>query len=686
MSLPFKASVTRGQGADAREAARDAGARARAANPNARLALVFASFALDQAQVVAGAREGLGDIPFVGGSSFAEISTTGFHNQSVVVMTLTGEFSFGTAAAPLGADPAAAAAQIAREARERLGRPAAVALLFASTETGAGVPIVQAIDRELGPGSALIYGAGCGCLNEGPGRMGPSHAYRDGELSTVGVSLALLAFDGPTVRLATSSGHGLQPISVPLIATKADPQWVYEVDGQPILDFYEKYLARRVEDLGAYIFTYPFLQQIEEGTTAAQVPLMLDREAGRIAFFPRSPLQGESVSLAHASREQLLRACREAAFRAKVALGGARPALVFVVSCVARQMILGTRTAEEVQIVNEVFGRDVPVIGLYSAMEIAPMSLRTLSGGSQWGSHAVAETFCLLVLGDASEIGLPSRPPGIDLDANDQLSPERAYQAARAEIDQLRRQIQESDALLDFREQVLMKTIQDNVEMTRELKSANLELSELNRKNQAILKMIRQYTPHTTWTKAGKHVDEGRLEIPDEVTELTYLFLDVSGFTRYSETHAAEEVIDALNGVLKPACEAILDHGGDVNKFIGDALFATFESPIAAVQAGLAICRRDEGASPFKVRIGIHCGRAILGNVGSDQRKDNTLIGDAVNLSQRLEAACTPGRVLISQAVRDRVIDYLPILGDARQIQVKGKSEIIDVFEFDPEV
>lgn len=679
----MKASAGSGRGPDPARATRDAllGALKPKADPS--LALVFASHTLDQEVVARTAREVLGDIPFVGGSSFAEVSPLGYQTDGVVALALDGPVRFSTAMAPLAADPLAAAERVAREARAKMDSKPDIALCFVSGETGVGAMVARQIGINLDPGT-LMFGGACGFRNEGPGRMGPSHTYRDGALIENGVVLLLLSFTAPGVRIASASGHGMQPISVPLTVDRADGQFVYEVGGQNVLDFYEKYMGKRIEEVGAYIFTYPFLAHRDRGETAAQIPLLLDREKRRIGFFPVPPKQGQNVSLAHATRIQLLRACREAAYRAKVALGDAQPALVMVVSCDARRMILGTRTNEELEVLWQVFGKHVPIVGLYSAMEISPFKPGGDGGEGGWRSSAVAETFCILAIGDASQTCALSRPSGRVV-VGEAVTPAEELATARAENEDLRRRIQESDALLDFREQVLMKTIQDNIEMTRELQAVNLGLSELNRRNQQLLRMIKQYTPQTTWRKAGKLVDEGRLEIPDEQADLTYLFLDVMGFTKYSETHAPEQVIESLNALFRPAVDAIAGCGGDINKFIGDALFATFEEPADAVRAGLEICRRvAKVETVFKVRIGVNRGRSIHGNVGSDSRKDNTLIGDAVNLAQRLESACTPGKVLISRAVHELVQGTLELRGAPREITVKGKTEPVQVFEIEP--
>lgn len=129
----------------------------------------------------------------------------------------------------------------------------------------------------------------------------------------------------------------------------------------------------------------------------------------------------------------------------------------------------------------------------------------------------------------------------------------------------------------------------------------------------------------------------------------------------------------------------IYEFGGDVHKYIGDAIFATFETPQDAVEAAVAIQREIATLkTEFKVRIGIHRGRSIQGNVGSEFRRDNTLIGDAVNTAQRLESNCTPGHILLSKDVYDEVRSRLGLEGTPKKITVKGKEEPIEVFEVDP--
>jgi class 3 adenylate cyclase len=694
--VPFLATVGTSRDPDARRAGREAAGAALAANPGARLALAFGSIEYDQAALVAGLRDGLGDLPLVGASSFAEMSTGAFGMDSVVVTALSGQFGLASASARYGDAPAGAARGVAATALERLGGGGRfdAAILFCAAELGHATAVLEAVKEVLGPG-ALVFGGGAGSRNTGPGSFSPSHVYFDGDLVEAGLVLLLLRLDDPDLVVTTSVEHGIQPISVPRTCTRARDHYVYEVDGESIFAMYEKYIGQRIEDVGAFIFTYPVLCQVPgQAHTLVRIPYFIERDRGRIGFYPVVPMEGQQMSLAHSSRNEIVRACRESAFRTRVALGDRQPRLVLAVSCEARRMLLGTRASLEVETVEEVFERKVPLIGFYSSVEIAPADAAPSpaegggGGGADVaasGSHTVAQTFCLMVIGDAAPEAAGAEPdarPGAEV----RPAGERSSPGASEQIATLKRRVEESDALLDFREQVLIRTIQDNIAMTRELREVNLGLSELNQKNQRLLSVIRQYTPQQTWRKAGKQVEQGRLEIPDESTDSTYMFLDVKGFTSFSENHSPEEVITALNAIFVPCADAIYARGGDIHKFIGDAIFAIFDQPLDGIRAALDVARAVAGIDTvFKLRIGLHCGRAIHGNVGSDTRRDNTLIGDAVNLTQRLEANCTPGRILISRRLREMVAPPLVLAGEARTIQAKGKSEPIDVFEVIPE-
>ena len=163
------------------------------------------------------------------------------------------------------------------------------------------------------------------------------------------------------------------------------------------------------------------------------------------------------------------------------------------------------------------------------------------------------------------------------------------------------------------------------------------------------------------------------------------MFLDIVAFTAFAETHAAEDVIAALNEYFEPIVHAIHEHNGDVDKFVGDQVFAIFHEPEEAVRAALAIRfiieelaeqRRSRGVPAMEFRMGLNYGAVVRGNVGGDARGDNTLIGDVVNVAARLQSACEPGRILASESITEKMGSAAHL--DRRlKYKLKGKEEHI---------
>jgi adenylate cyclase len=143
----------------------------------------------------------------------------------------------------------------------------------------------------------------------------------------------------------------------------------------------------------------------------------------------------------------------------------------------------------------------------------------------------------------------------------------------------------------------------------------------------------------------------GQTEMKSELREVCVMFLDIRNFTAFAESRSPAEVVDYLNTVFESTLDAISDNHGIINKFLGDGFMAIFGAPIAegnscaaAVSAALEIVARVDALSaagtipPTRVGIGLHAGKAIVGNIGSAQRKEYTVIGDVVNVASRIEA------------------------------------------------
>lgn len=165
--------------------------------------------------------------------------------------------------------------------------------------------------------------------------------------------------------------------------------------------------------------------------------------------------------------------------------------------------------------------------------------------------------------------------------------------------------------------------------------------------------------------------------------QVTILFADFCGFTQFSEMHDAEEVTDQINNLWQTLDPILIEHGGWIDKHIGDAVMAIWGATISreddaqrAVEAALAI-RSALQSSKLKMRIGIHSGLAIISEVGSHQER--TAMGDTVNLASRLQNAAPVNSILISQETADLVRGHFKIEAYP-PIIVKGKTQPIQTY------
>ncbi len=190
--------------------------------------------------------------------------------------------------------------------------------------------------------------------------------------------------------------------------------------------------------------------------------------------------------------------------------------------------------------------------------------------------------------------------------------------------------------------------------------------------------------------------EEDDLSLRGEVRHVAVLFLDVRGFTTISEKLRPTEVVALLNEYFDVVVDRVTAHGGTVNKFIGDAAMCIWGAPKpapdaerSAVLCALEIQARAAQLSAERIRrglttvgfgIGINAGEAVAGNLGAARRLEYTVIGDAVNLAQRLESQARAGEVLVSQPVYDKVareVDASP----RDPVKLKGKSQPVLLWE-----
>jgi adenylate cyclase len=193
-------------------------------------------------------------------------------------------------------------------------------------------------------------------------------------------------------------------------------------------------------------------------------------------------------------------------------------------------------------------------------------------------------------------------------------------------------------------------------------------------------------------SQGGKSV---AIEVSEQVVSV--MFCDMCGFTTLSEHLSPGELAELLNVFFDRMTRTIFSFKGSVNKYIGDAIMAIFGAPIPmgnhgeqAVRAGLAMqaeAAAVQNSLPadrrFQIRIGVNSGRVVVGNIGSKQRMEFTVLGDPVNVAQRLESMCEPGKVWVGEETYRHTRDLFRFR-DLGETSLKGKKRMARVYEVVP--
>jgi adenylate cyclase len=188
---------------------------------------------------------------------------------------------------------------------------------------------------------------------------------------------------------------------------------------------------------------------------------------------------------------------------------------------------------------------------------------------------------------------------------------------------------------------------------------------------------------------------EGGVELGGVLQTVTVLFADIRGFTRISERMDAREVVLLLNEFFTEMTKVIFDAGGTLDKYIGDCVMALFGAPVpseedaehalsAAIQMQQAVARlnarRSERGQPdIQMGIGLHCGRAVVGNVGSTQRMQYTAIGDTVNVAARLMNQAAGGTIVVSETFT-KAVKHSDAFEHLGEVQLKGRDQKVSVY------
>jgi len=207
---------------------------------------------------------------------------------------------------------------------------------------------------------------------------------------------------------------------------------------------------------------------------------------------------------------------------------------------------------------------------------------------------------------------------------------------------------------------------------------------------------FKRYVSHQVADEILKDPDVFAKSLKGTKKRITAFFGDIRGFTPISEQLPPEEVVAFLNFYLTEMTTIIFANEGTIDKFMGDCIMAVFGAPVEhsddvyrAVKSGVEIQKRieemnkqriTEGKQDIHVGIGINYGEAVVGNIGSTQRLEYTVIGDSVNTAARLQTVAKGGEIVVSDSVYREVKDHFDFI-HMEPVKVKGKARSLKVWK-----
>jgi len=217
----------------------------------------------------------------------------------------------------------------------------------------------------------------------------------------------------------------------------------------------------------------------------------------------------------------------------------------------------------------------------------------------------------------------------------------------------------------------------------------NSQLSDRIRREALVLSNFQRYFSPDLAKQIAGHGEEMKLDVGDK-RAVVIMFTDIRGFTSMSEKMAPDDVAQLLREYFTEMVEIVFRHGGTLDKFIGDAIMALWGAPLAteddadkAMAAAIEMQRalvelnrhwEEGGKPPIQIGIGINFGEVFAGNIGSEQRLEYTVLGDAVNTASRLCSKAAKGEIMISEPFFKR-LKRPPDVESREPIPLKGKSK-----------
>jgi len=360
------------------------------------LVIVFASIVFNQEEMLKGVNSVAQGSVIIGCSDAGEITGEGPTKDQVSVMAVNSdnvEFVAGVGKM-VSADSHKAGKEAAEEVLKKAKGKISMFVMLPDGTTGNGAAIVRGVQEALGENFPIMGGSAGDNF-----KFQKTYQYfQDQVLHDVVIGLGFVG----DFHWGVGVRHGWEPLGIPMKVTKSEGAVLKELDGKPALKIYEDYFGRKSEELtkepiARMAYTYPLGMSVKGSPELLIRDVVIANKKGEITCAAEMP-QGSEVRLMLGDQEKAIEAAEEAAQNALSQLKEAKPKMVLVFDCVARYKLLGSRIGEEISAIQNILGKDVPLIGFYTYGEQAPLGGNIDPKTCRSAFHN--ETMTLLVIGD----------------------------------------------------------------------------------------------------------------------------------------------------------------------------------------------------------------------------------------------------------------------------------------------
>ena len=368
--MSIKAGTGTSKNSDATEAGREAvdlAIKQIGGKPD--LIIIYSSVVYDQEKMLAGANAAAGGAMIVGCSDAGEITEHGVTSNQVAAMAFSSDqmkFVTGLGQGIKGNEHKAGMAA-ALDVKNKAPEAPKMFIMLSDGLSGNGTSIIRGIQEVLGEHLPIMGGS----AGDDFKAQKTYQYYGDKVLNDAVVGIGLCG----KFTYAVGVEHGWEPIGLPMKVTKSENNIIKEIDGRPALKIYEEALGKTKEELMKTLVTiamyYPLGMSVPGSDDVLIRYISATNDQEELIAAAEVP-EGSEVRLMLCGAEKALWSSKKAAENALAQLKGSTPKAILIFSCIARLLLLGSRVNEEITPIQEVLGKDVPLLGFYTYGEQAP--------------------------------------------------------------------------------------------------------------------------------------------------------------------------------------------------------------------------------------------------------------------------------------------------------------------------